>query len=333
MNSRGSARVRRTKFLFDRITDFDNIRLAWLKARRGKGWTFSVRRFSRDVNGALDRIRCRLLSEYPAWGKYRQFTITDPKERVISAAPFEDRVMHHAIMNVLEPVFERQMVFHTYACRRGKGTHRAVLQAHELCRRNPFVLKLDVRKYFDSIDHKILKEMLRRLIKDAPALRLLDSIIDSYAASESPARGIPIGNLTSQFFANLYLSPLDHLILERTRATGLVRYMDDLLVFGGTRRELRLVMRTVEDFCRDRLSLTTKEPILVPTERGVPFLGYLVQSGGIRLLRAKERAKRRALSKLAALHESGAIDGEAAAARMNAVCNVIESSLDGRSAR
>lgn len=315
--------MKRSKFLFDEIVSFDNIRLAWLKARRGKTFSYSVIKFKKDINGNLDKIRQRLLSQNPRFGKYRQFTITDPKMRVISAASFEERIMHHAIMNVLESVFERQMIFHSYACRKNKGTHSAVLYAFSQCRKFPFVMKLDVRKYFDSINHKILRNMLRRIIKDLPVLKLLDAIIDSYSVSDCPKRGLPIGNLTSQFFANLYLSQLDHFILEKCSVQGFIRYMDDMLIFGNSKCELRLLLKTVEKFCSEKLELNLKEPVIEKTEKGIPFLGYRISEKSIRLLRSKEKEKRKKLKRLEFLYENGAIDSESVAVRMNAVCNCI----------
>jgi retron-type reverse transcriptase len=200
--------MKRQNYLFEAIADYQNIRLAFLKAIRGKRSTAAVLLFCGNIDANLEEIRKRLLSDTVLWGSYNSFTITDPKERVISAAPIEDRVMHHAIMNILEPVFERQMIFHTYACRKDKGTHAALRYAFSQCKSHEWFLKLDIRKYFDSINHTILKEHLDRLIKDYRVRRLFYGIIDSYC--KTPGTGLPIGNLTSQFFANLYLSRLDH---------------------------------------------------------------------------------------------------------------------------
>ena len=211
--------MKRTASLFSQIVDYENLRLAWLKARKGKTSKKSVQNFSRNVNKNLQVIHDRMIASPPVLSKYIQFKIYDPKERMISVVPFPDRVMHHAIMNVLEPVFERQFIFHTYACRKEKGTHAAARYAFKCAGRSEFFLKLDVRKYFDSIDHTVLKQFLCRIIKDARCLELLFGVIDSYkidfeGESAGRKKGLPIGNLTSQFFANFYLSALDHFILE-----------------------------------------------------------------------------------------------------------------------
>jgi RNA-directed DNA polymerase len=198
--------------LFSTIISYENLRHAWIKAIRGKRQKPEVVLFSMNVHKNLCRIQNRLESLEPSWGHYRTFLISDPKERIICAASFPERIMHHAIMNVLEPIFERQMVVHTYACRKLKGTQAAVLYAFHQCKSATYFLKMDIRKYFDSIDHTVLKMQVTRLIKDERVLFLLYGITDSY--NTLPEKGVPIGNLTSQFFANLYLSGMDHYILE-----------------------------------------------------------------------------------------------------------------------
>ena len=158
--------MKRQNHLFDDIVDYGNIRLAFLKALRGNRSSSGAINFCRNIDENLASLRDKLITLNCGWGDYHSFMITDPKPRVISAAPFEQRIMHHAIMNILEPVFERPLIYHSYACRKGKGTHAAVQYAFKQCKSNQFFLKLDVRKYFDSIDHETLKTLLRKLIKD-----------------------------------------------------------------------------------------------------------------------------------------------------------------------
>lgn len=281
--------------LMAQIIDYQNLRLAWLKALRGKRKSNGVLLFFRDLNTNLAAIKKRLESNNPDWGHYRQFTITDPKERIISAAPFPERVMHHAIMNILEPVFERHLIHHSYACRKGKGTHAAVLYAFHQAKARPWFLKLDVRKYFDSIDHGVLKHQLGRLIKDRTLLNHLSLLIDSYQTS--PGKGLPIGNLTSQFFANLYLSELDHYILERLKPSGYVRYMDDFVLWSESKADIQSSYEKIEAYCQDRLKLVLKPGILSKTCTGIPFLGFLIKDKGIYLLqKSKKRMKKGALS-------------------------------------
>ena len=211
--------MKRESNLFERICNIQNLHESYYKASKGKRQSAEYLNFRQNAEKKLEELRQDLLQGNYTAGAYRQFTIIDPKERIISAAPFKDRIVHHAIINVLEPVFERQFIYHTYACRKGKGTHAAARYAFKCAERSTYFLKLDVRKYFDSIDHTVLKSLLCRIIKDTRCLELLFSVIDSYvschAAPDSASRGLPIGNLTSQFFANLYLSPLDHFVLEQ----------------------------------------------------------------------------------------------------------------------
>jgi hypothetical protein len=243
--------------------------------------------------------------------------ITDPKLRTISTAPFEQRVMHHAIMNILEPVLERPLICHSYACRKGKGTHAAVLYAFEQCKTEPYFLKLDVRKYFDSIDHAVLKKQLRRLIKDVRVIILLDGIIDSYETM--PGRGVPIGNLTSQFFANMYLASLDHYILEKLRPSAYCRYMDDFVVWSKSKKQLQDMFAKINDYARENLNLTLKLPVFGNSVSGLPFLGFLIKEKGIYLMRKSKRRVTGRMSEITALLYQGGITEEKAAERVRSV--------------
>ena len=164
--------MKRQNRLFEQIVEYGNIRLAFLKALRGNRSSPAVINFCRDIDRNLAALREKLLALDCGWGNYRSFLITDPKLRVISTAPFEQRIMHHAIMNVLENIFDRPMIYHSYACRKGKGTHAAVRYALRQCGSKPWFLKLDIRKYFDSIDHETLKTQLQKLIKDTRVIAL-----------------------------------------------------------------------------------------------------------------------------------------------------------------
>ena len=273
--------------LFEKICDIQNLHEAYYKASKNKRFTSGYTNFRKNPEANLEKLRKSLLDGKYTHGQYRHFTITDPKQRLISAAPFPDRVMHHAIMNVLEPVFERQFIFHTYACRKGKGTHAAARYAFKCAGRSEFFLKLDVRKYFDSIDHTVLKQFLCRIIKDARCLELLFGVIDSYKIDfegDAAARkkGLPIGNLTSQFFANFYLSALDH-------------------------------------FCLEKLALFLKIPVFGKTFRGVPFLGWRITKDRIFLLSKTKRRMKNRLKEIQKAFERGKITEEKAVERTKAV--------------
>ena len=285
--------MKRKGNLLSEIVAYENLRLAWLKALRGKRKSSAALLFSRDVDRNLSHIKRRLESTNPGWGDYRSFTISDPKPRVISAASFPERVMHHALMNVLEPLFERGLVHHCYACRKGKGTHAAVLQAFHWCKSGGWFLKLDVRKYFDSIDHAVLKSRLSRIIKDRMVLNHLCLLIDSYCTVAG--KGVPIGNLTSQFFANLYLSALDHYVLEKQKPGGYLRYMDDFVVWTTDKGETIRSLNAIGTFCTEHLKLSLKAPVMGRVSMGLPFLGFSITPTGIFLMqKSKRRMEKRA---------------------------------------
>ncbi len=251
--------------------------------------------FLADFEKEVVALHEQLLDGSYRHGGYHYFTIREPKERVVAAAPFRDRVVHHAIVRVIEPIFERRFVEDSYACRRGKGTHAAMRRAAEFARRWPYALKCDVRKYFPSIDHEVLLALLRRGIGDERLMELIEHILASHEDGQRQVwtpggdlfdvqilkHGLPIGNLTSQFFANVYLNPLDHFIKHEQRVRGYVRYMDDFLLFGDERSVLR---RQGEEVRRKlavlRLRIHPDKYRLLPTVSGVDFAGYVVFSSG-----------------------------------------------------
>jgi len=309
--------MKRQNFLFERIVDYNNIRLAFLKAIRGKRSSPNAVNFCQALDKNLSFLRNRLLTLNCEWGGYKSFLITDPKLRTISTAPFEQRVMHHAVMNILEPVFERPLICHSYACRKGKGTHAAVLYAFGQCKTKPYFLKLDIRKYFDSIDHEILKTQLRGLIKDVRVIALLDGIIESYETM--PGKGVPIGNLTSQFFANLYLSYMDHYILEKLRPCSYCRYMDDFVLWSTSKGQLKDMFAEINDYLNKNLNLTVKPPVFGNTVSGLPFLGFLIKGKGIFLLQKSKRRVKGRMSEITASLYQGSITEDKAAERVRSV--------------
>jgi hypothetical protein len=225
--------------------------------------------------------------------------VLDPKKRTICAAPFRDRVAHHAIMNVIEPHFESYQIDGSYACRIGKGLDAAIARAVAFSRAGNWHLKMDVRKYFDSIDHHVLKTMLRRRFKDPALLGLLDGVVDSY--ENSPGRGLPIGNLTSQFFANHYLGVLDHHAKQALGCRRYVRYMDDFVVWDSEKDRLRRIKDDIAGFLRDSLHLAMRPACLNACSRGMTFLGYRVYPGHVRLA---ARSRTRFRRKLARYHDN-----------------------------
>ena len=313
--------MKRQNFLFEQICDYGNIRLAFLKAIKGNRSSRSVISFCQNTANNLAVIHNKLLAMNCGWGDYRSFTITDPKARIISTAPIEQRIMHHAIMNILQPIVERPLIDHSYACRKGKGTHAAVCYAFKQCKTKPHFLKLDIRKYFDTIDHEILKTQLHRLIKDKRVIFLLDGIIDSYETM--PGKGVPIGNLTSQFFANMYLAGLDHFILEELRPSAYCRYMDDFIVWGASQAQLKKIFESINNYTAKELHLSLKQPVFGKSVVGLPFLGFLVKENGIYLMQKSKRRVKQRLSEITARLNHGRITEEKAAQRARSVFAII----------
>ncbi len=275
------------------IADPENLREAFLKAIRGKRGKTDCRAFQERLGENLMLLREDLLAGSVRVGDYHLFQILDPKERTICAASFRQRVLHHAVMAVCEPALERAAVFDSYACRKGKGRLAAVERASGYARRHDWFLKMDVRKYFASIDHRVLEGLLARRYKDRAVLALFGKIIRSYETA--PGRGLPIGNLTSQHFANYYLAPLDRFIKEQLGRGAYVRYMDDFVVWGGDREELKVVRDRVREFLAVELKLELKaEPPLNRTALGMDFLGYRLFPRVVRLARrSKNRFARK----------------------------------------
>jgi retron-type reverse transcriptase len=272
---------------FDAIYSLENLYLAWHKVSLGKMKTTAVIDFYRNLDANLASIARDLRSGTYRPEPYKQFLIKDPKERIISASSVRDRVVQHAIMNLYDPIFDRYQLFDSYACRRNKGTQKAVLRAFHFAKGSSYFLKMDVRHYFDSIDHEVLKGLLRRLIKVPLVERLFGTIIEG--RTETAGRGVPIGNLTSQYFANHYLGVFDHYLKERQGVKKYVRYMDDELIFMDDKEALKAIYTLAESFMRDTLRLTLKPLSIGATEDGAPFLGFLIKRRGIYLQRKSKR--------------------------------------------
>jgi len=305
--------MKRQGGLFERIVGFDNLLAAERRAARGKRDRPSVARFEFHLEGELLALQEALSCGTYQPGGFFTFEVRDPKRREICAASFRDRVVHHAVCDVLEPHFERRAISDSYACRRGKGTHAAIARAQQLARRYPFFLKCDVRRFFASVDHRVLRSLLARLFKEPMLLALLDRIIDHGPPDAAPGKGLPIGNLTSQHFANLYLGELDHHLKDRLRVPGYLRYMDDLLLFADDKPTLHRWLAEIRAFLAARLQLGLKEEAtgLAPVSEGIPFLGFRVYPELIRLNQRTRRRFRRQVRELERAYAAGLIDTDA----------------------
>lgn len=264
--------MKRCGNLFESVCLFENLLLASKKAQKGKRFRPSVSIFNLNLENELLCLQKELQDQTYQIGSYKQFYIYDPKKRLISAAPYRDRVVQHALCNIIEPIFDRIFVYDSYACRKGKGSHEAVERFTEFSRKNDYVLKCDVKSYFASIDHETLWQFILGKIKDKQALWLIRQIIDS---TVSP--GIPIGNLASQIFANLYLNELDHYLKEAVKCSCYLRYMDDLVVFGKDKTRLTEVKDLIRlKLAKIKLAMHENKSQIYEIKSGVPFLGYKI---------------------------------------------------------
>jgi len=281
------------KNLYPRIWAYENLYTAWRNAARGKRKARGVAAFEYALTDRLLELEEELRTQTYRPGAYRHFRITLPKPRRISAAPFRDRVVHHALMQQIGPIFEARFSRDSYACRVGKGTHAALQRCQELARRYPYVLQCDVVQFFPAVDHAILRDILFRTIADAQTRWLIEHILasgavalkDEYSMVYFPGddlfatlrpRGLPIGNLTSQFWANCYLNELDQFVKRDLRCPAYLRYVDDFLLFNDQKKQLWAWKHAiVERLAGLRLTLHARSSTVYPVRHGIPFLGFV----------------------------------------------------------
>lgn len=263
--------MKRQGNLIEKIADVNNLYLAFYKAKKGKQYKHEVEVYAKNIHQNIRILRQQILSGNVSVGKYHYFTIYEPKKRQICAAAFDERVLHHAIMNICHQYFEKTLIYDTYATRIDKGIYKALDKAKLAINQYSYLLKLDYRKYFDSISHEILKRKLAAKFKDEKLLHIFEKIIDSYCSTNG--YGLPIGNLTSQYFANFFLSDLDHFIKEKLNVKFYVRYMDDMLLMFNDKTNLNNCLNAIENFS-ENLDLNLKPFVKSNVNLGVSFLGY-----------------------------------------------------------
>lgn len=278
--------------LWDKIVTKENLILAFEKARRHKRWQKKVKVVEENLEYYINELHESLINGTYKTSSYRLKKIYEPKERDIYILPFyPDRILHHAIMNILEPIWDSLFISDSYACRKGKGQHKGSKRCMQLIRNNKYCLKCDISKFYPSIDHSVLKEILRKKIKCAKTLELLDSIIDSV---DTPTN-VPIGNYLSQWFGNLYLNELDVYMKQDNHVKNYIRYCDDFLLFSNDKVLLKDLAKKIEEFVTVKLKLKLSKCDLFPTSQGVDFLGYRHFPKGYILVRKTtvKRMKRR----------------------------------------
>jgi RNA-directed DNA polymerase len=298
------------------LCEWGNLLLAYQNASRGKRGRGATAEFEMLLADNLLELQNELNGKTYQPGGYASFYIHEPKKRLISAAPFRDRVVHHALCNITVLEFEKLFIPDSYANQKGKGTHRALDRCTQFARRFKYVLQCDVKQFFPSIDHSVLREILSRMLPDQSVMWLVDGILasgrgvlseeyemvyfpgDDLFAIQRP-RGLPIGNLTSQWWANCYLNPFDQFVKRELGCRGYLRYVDDFLLFSDDKRELmRWREKIIKRLGKIRLTLHEESAYPKPGTEGIPFLGFQIFPDHRRLKSRKGRGFRRNLSNL-----------------------------------
>ena len=298
---------------------------AYRQAARGKRGTATAAAFDRRIGDHLIQLQDELRTFSYRPGAYHHFLIHEPKRRKISAAPFRDRVVHHALCNLIEPGFERRFIFDSYANRIGKGTHRALDRLQAFARRYPYVLRLDIVQHFPALDHAVLLKTLCAKVVEDDLFWLVEAILasgagiltDEYTPVTFPGddqlamdrlRGLPIGNLTSQFWSNVYMDPFDHFVKRELRVAAYLRYVDDFALFSADPRQLYAWKRAIcERLAALRLTIHESAAQVSACQHGIPWLGFVVYPTH-RRLKARNVVKfTRRLEQNIDLYESGTI--------------------------
>lgn len=309
--------MKRVGGLFSKMVLWSNLERALRKALIGKRRRKDAEAFIDAMPGSLERVGERLRGGMGPIGQFSEFVIHDPKERLISAPCFPDRVFHHAVMNLCEPVLDRYQIYDSYACRPGKGQFAAIERASSFARHHEWFVKTDVRKYFESIPRIGLWNRLTWIFREERVLELWWQILDSWRPGEK--RGLPIGSLTSQHLANFYLGAFDHEVKNEWRIRGYVRYMDDSALWFPGSREASEASKRAEDFLHASLDLNPKPTFQNRSAHGMDFLGYRIYPWGAKLNRRSRRRFRRNWEALKVAWESGEVGDDEFAERSTAL--------------
>ena len=297
------------------VCSYENLFLAYEKARKGKTKKPYVLEFEKNLKQNLLQLRADLLFRSYRPEPLTTFIIKDPKTRKISKSAFRDRIVHHALYNVIEPLFERQFIYDSYANRIGKGTLKAIKRFEVFARkvshnhqRPTYVLKADIRHYFDTVDHEMVINLIRRRCSDNDILLLIQKILKNYKTTEG--KGMPLGNLTSQFLANVYLHELDFFVKYTLRVKYYIRYVDDFVLLHESRDILNQYKEVLNEFLSVKLQLTLhpQKSKIIQLHRGTEFLGMRIFQR-YRLLKTKNLKKfYRKYKDLMAMYTQGGID-------------------------
>ncbi|MDD3178412.1 MAG: reverse transcriptase domain-containing protein [Candidatus ainarchaeum sp.] len=274
--------------LWSEFISFRNLFLAFKKARKVKPNSKQVLDFSFNLEKNLFSLQKELIENKYSVSAYNVFTIFEPKERIIKSLPFKDRVVQHALINIIEPIFEKSFIYDSFACRKNKGIHFGLNRLKKVIQNKSclkYFLKADIKKYFFSIDHSILKEIIFKKIKDKSLQNLISIVIDSDCSNLSINKGVPIGNLTSQLFANIYLNEFDQYIKHNLFVSKYFRYVDDFLIFSNSKKDLNKILYCCRVFLKKELKLKIpfKKANIYLTNNGVDFIGYVIYPNFIKV--------------------------------------------------
>lgn len=335
------------KNVFEQVVDYDNLYRAYLNARLCKRYRYEVLNFSAHLEDNLVKLQKELIERTYTLGKYREFYIYEPKKRLIMAQPFKDRVVQWAIYQVLNPVFAQGYITDSYACIKERGTHKAVKRLHYWLRqvgKKPekyYFLKLDISKYFYRIDHDVLMGILKRKIRDDDMIFLLDKIVNSSETNfglppgKSPGevkrsdrvseKGMLVGNLSSQMFANLYLNELDQYCKRTLGIHFYVRYMDDVIILHQDKDQLHEWKRIIDTFLKEKLQLDLNEKTCIrPITLGVEFCGYKIWNTHIKLRKSTALKMKRNLKKLQKEYAAGEVTVEEAKQTISSYLGILK---------
>lgn len=320
------------KNVYAQIYDFDNLYQAYLSARKNKRYRDEVLAFTANLEENLITIQNELIYQTYKVGRYREFYVYEPKKRLIMALPFKDRVVQWAVYRIVNPIISRGFIADTYACVEGRGVQRAVnrikywMRLIEHRQEKPYYLKLDISKYFYRIDHEVLLNIFKRKFADEQLILLLGTIINSESvafglpAGYNPGearmvydRGMPIGNLTSQMFANVYLNELDQYIKRSVHAHFYIRYMDDIAILSDSKLQLHEYKKIIEKFLEEELKLQLNQKTAIrPTTLGLDFCGYKIWSTHIKLRKSTTLKMKKRLKSMRVMYENGEVELEKA---------------------
>jgi retron-type reverse transcriptase len=292
--------------LFEQIISMDNLYLAYRQAHKGKAWQKAVKEFDMDIDGNLAIIQQKLVDGFHT-SSYKTKTIHEPKKREIYILPFSpDRIVQHALMNILEPIWEKLFIYDSYACRKGKGIHAGSRRTMEFIRQNRYCMQSDVAKFYPSVKHDILFEIIQQKIKCQRTLGIIEDIIYSIGEGQN----VPIGNYTSQWFGNLYLNELDQFLKHEYHIKHYIRYCDDFVVFHDDKKFLNELSGDIKDFLKDKLQLVLKKCSIFPVSQGLDFLGYRHFRNYVLLRKSTAKRVLRRLKQLPVLFAKGKITAD-----------------------